>query len=303
GDIYYTLDGFDPRAPGGTAKGLKYTKAITLENSSVIKTRFISKNFGIWSALAEKPVLFDGIYGEEVVINEIMYHPQNGYPEFVEIFNTGVNTVVLDGFVFTKGVDFTFNTGSNIYPKTGLVLTNDTSLFKNVYGFSVFGQFNKRLSNSGETLILKNRFAQTVDSVSYSDSIPWPKGADGDGYSLELINPLSDNSVYNNWKESDMINGTPFEPKTGQELHATLYPNPFNQVVYIEIGNQGLAYEPFIIEVFNLFGSKVKSLEISSYYSKIQIPTDDLSQGVYIIHLQPKQNSDFKVQSLKAIKL
>ena len=230
GDIYYTLDGSDPRAPGGTAKGLKYTKAITLENSSVIKTRFISKSLEIWSDLAEKPVLFDGIYGEELMITEIMYHPQNGYPEFVELVNT-------------------------------------------------------------------------VDSVFYSDTIPWPLAADGDGYSLELINPLSDNSVYNNWKESDMMNGTPFEPKTGQKLHATLYPNPFNEVVYIEIENQGLAYEPFIIEVFNLFGNKVKSLEIISYYSKIQIPTGDLSQGVYIIHIQPKQNSDFKAQSLKAIKL
>jgi hypothetical protein len=303
GDIYYTLDGSDPRATGGTIKGLKYTKAITLENSSVIKTRFLSKSHGIWSALAEKLVLFEGIYGEEVVINEIMYHPQNGYPEFVEIVNTGENTIVLDGFVFSKGIDYTFQPGGNIFPGTGLVLTNDTVLFRNRYGFNAFGQFSKKLSNEGEILILKNRYNQTVDSVFYSDTIPWPVAADGEGYSLELINPLSDNSVYNNWKESDMMNGTPFEPQTGQELNATLYPNPFNQTVYIEIGNQGLAYEPFIIEVFNLFGSKVKSLEISSYNSMIQIPTEDLSQGVYIIHLQPKQNTEFEGQSLKAIKL
>jgi hypothetical protein len=263
----------------------------------------LSKSFAIWSALAEKSVLFDGIYGEEVVINEIMYHPQNGYPEFVELVNTGETTIVLDGFIFSRGIGHNFQPGSNIFPGQGLVLTNDTVLFRNRYGFSAFGQFSKQLSNDGEILILKNRYNQTVDSVFYSDTIPWPLAADGNGNSLELINPLSDNSVYNNWKESAMMNGTPFEPQTGQELHATLYPNPFNQVVYFQIGNQELAYEPFIIEVFNLFGSKVKSLEISSYNSKIQIPTGDLSQGVYIIQIQLKQNPDFEAQSLKAIKL
>ncbi len=303
GDIYYTLDGSDPRAQGGTAKGLKYTKAILLKKSAVIKTRFISKNSGIWSALAEKPVLLDGIYGEEVVINEIMYHPQSDFPEFVELVNTGENPIVLDGFIFSSGIAYTFQPGSNIFPGTGLVLTNDTVLFRKKYGFGAFGQFSKQLGNDGETLILKNRYNQTVDSVFYSDTIPWPLAADGDGYSLELINPLTDNSVYNNWKESDMMNGTPFEPQTGQELHATLYPNPFNQVVYVEIGNQELNNEPLIVEVFNLFGSKVKSLEISSYNSRIQIPADDLSQGVYIIQIHSKQNPDFEIQSLKAIKL
>jgi hypothetical protein len=194
GEIYFTLDGSDPRETGGKVHGLKYTKPILVESSTVVKARFLSKNFGIWSALAEKPVLFDGIYGEKVVITEIMYHPEDGNPEFIEIFNAGENTVVLDGFAFSKGIDFTFNPGSTIYPGVGLVLTNDTSLFKNVYGFSAFGQYNKQLSNSGETVILINRYAQTVDSISYSDSIPWPPEADGDGYSIELADLKLDNS-------------------------------------------------------------------------------------------------------------
>jgi len=237
------------------------------------------------------------------VINEIMYHPKNDYPEFVELFNTGETTVILDGFCFSTGIDFTFQPGSNIFPGAGLVLTNDTSLFKNVYGFSAFGQFNKQLSNKGEILILENRFNQIVDSVSYSDSIPWPIAADGEGFSLEIINQKLDNSIFNNWEISKLENGTPFEPPAGQELAATLYPNPFNESVYVEIGNQSLAYELFQIEVFNLFGSKIKSVEIYSYNSKIQIPTSSWSQGVYFIQIQPKQSSVTGSQCLKAIKL
>jgi hypothetical protein len=303
GDIYFTIDGSDPRETGGKVHGLKYTKPILVENSTVVKARFLSKSFGIWSALAEKAVLFDGIYGEELVITEIMYHPQNGYPEFVEIFNTGVNTVVLDGFVFTKGIDFTFHPGSSIYPKTGLVLTNDTSLFKNVYGFSAFGQFNKRLSNSGETLILKNRFAQTVDSISYSDTIPWPKGADGDGYSLELADLKLNNSIGSNWKISDIKNGTPFNRETNQKMDAVLYPNPFAGYFNIEIGNRELAFEPFRVEIYNLFGSKVKSFETVSYSSMIQIPADNLTQGIYFIQIEPTQKTAFGKQIIKGIKL
>lgn len=303
GDIYFTTDGSDPRAVGGKIHGLKYTKPILVENSTVVKARFLSKSSGMWSALAEKPVLFDGIYGEGVLISEIMYHPQNGYPEFVEIFNTGENTVVLDGFVFTKGIDFTFQTGSSIYPETGLVLTNDTSLFRKVYGFSAFGEFNKQLSNSGETLILKNRYAQTVDSVTYSDTIPWQVGADGDGYSLELANLKLDNSIHTNWKISDIKNGKPFNTESGQNIDAVLFPNPFTGYIHIEIGNLELAFEPFRVDIFNLFGSKVKSVETVSYSSKIQIPANNLTQGIYLIQIEPTQKTAFGKQIIKGIKL
>lgn len=74
-------------------------------------------------------------------------------------------------------------------------------------------------------------------------------------------------------------------------------------MVYIEIGDQELAYETFIVEVFNLFGGKVKSFEIASDNLKIQIPTNDLCQGVYLIQIQPKLNTEHGRQCLKAIKL
>ena len=303
GDIYYTLDGSDPRAVGGAVRGLKYTKAISIEKSSVIRTRFISKNSTDWSAMAEKSFVFDAIYGGEVVINEIMYHPANNYPEFLEIYNTGETSVILDGFAFSKGIEYTFERGSTVFPGTGLVLSNDTALFRNVYGFAAFGQYSKKLNNGGETIILKNRFKQVVDSVAYSDTIPWPVIAGGDGFSLELINQKMDNSVFSNWRLSVKKEGTPFEPQTVFELEVTLYPNPFFDVVYIEIGSRELAYETFLVEVFNLFGNKVKSMEITSDNLKIQIPADDLSQGVYIVQIQTKQKTNFGTHSLKAIKL
>ncbi len=80
GDIYYTLDGTDPRSLGGTIHGIKYSTSISVDESVVIKTRFLPKNSNEWSALSIKEIVFDNVFGKEIIINEIMYHPENGLP-------------------------------------------------------------------------------------------------------------------------------------------------------------------------------------------------------------------------------
>lgn len=54
GDIYYTLDGEDPRLPGGavnTAHAMKYTGPVTLAGSSCVRARLLLA--GAWSAVHE----------------------------------------------------------------------------------------------------------------------------------------------------------------------------------------------------------------------------------------------------------
>ena len=45
----------------------------------------------------------------QVVINEILYHPQSENPleEFIELYNRGTNAVNLSGWRFAGGVSFT----------------------------------------------------------------------------------------------------------------------------------------------------------------------------------------------------
>jgi hypothetical protein len=43
GEIYFTLDGSDPRATGGKIHGLKYTSPIYPKNSTIVKARFCQK--------------------------------------------------------------------------------------------------------------------------------------------------------------------------------------------------------------------------------------------------------------------
>jgi hypothetical protein len=303
GEIYYTLDGTDPRAVGGVIHGTKYTKSIEIGESTIVKARFLAKSVDIWSGLAEQKFIFNEVTGKEIVINEIMYNPENGFPEFIELVNAGENPVILDGFAFSKGIDYTFLPGSILEPGEGIVLTGDTALFRNTYGFAAFGVYYKQLDNSGETLILKNQYNQTVDSVTYSDTIPWPVEPDGQGFSLELTDQKLDNADYTSWKVSEVKNGTPFESQKATNFEASLYPNPFTDKVIVELGNREFENKIFKVEIYNQYGSIVSLLEITCHKSKLQLPLANLLPGLYIIHTYPLDNNSFHTDNLKAIKL
>ena len=303
GDIYFTLDGTDPRAVGGSVNGTKYAGKIIVGNTTILKTRFYSGSDHIWSALAEKTFLLSDVYGGQLAIDEIMYHPEDGYPEFIEIMNFGETPVNLNGFRLWGGINFRFKTNETIQPSTGVVLTDDNVLFTRVYDFSAFGQYQKQLSNSGETIYLTNGFEQLVDSVAYLDSIPWPVLADGDGYSLELIDAGLDNALSSSWKASEKMYGSPYNVRSLTDSEVLLYPNPFLNAVYIKLGDANLAQESFMLEVYNQYGSKLKTLQVKSYNARIQVSLNGLSSGLYFFRLIPDKKAIFKSSLLKAVKI
>jgi hypothetical protein len=80
-------------------------------------------------------------------------------------------------------------------------------------GLTIAGEFaaDSNLSNSGERVILNDRNGNPIADFTYQQSAPWPVGADGSGFSLVLINPLSDPVLSNpaNWRVSISANGLP----------------------------------------------------------------------------------------------
>lgn len=302
-DIYFTLDGSDPRLTGGAVNGIKYAGEIVVEQTSILKARVLTKVDDTWSALANEIYLYDDTYGENLVINEIMYHPDSDYPEFIEIMNFGDSPVNLNGFCFSGGIDYKFESNGSIQPGAGLVLSNDRTLFEAAYEFNAFDQYNRQLSNDGETIFLTNSFNQLVDSVAYSDSIPWPEQADGEGYSLELKEGRLDNALSNNWRISDKRYGSPYKFETKLDLEVEMYPNPFSDNVTIFLVNQSLANGRFTIEVFNQMGSKVRTIYKTSYNSKLELNLAGLNQGLFLIKINPEGSTQFKSVVLKAVKV
>src|SRR5262245_12212885 len=170
----------------------------------------------------------------QVIINEIMYHPlqpQFGAEpiaeEFVELFNSGTNTVNLNGWHFSKGISFTFG---NVILAAGayLVISPDIATFSERYPgvANVVGNSQGILSNNGETIELKDAAGNVVDSVSYGSEGDWAfrqRGpddlghhgwkwfceADGLGKSMERRNPSLTFDTGQNWAPSASLGGAP----------------------------------------------------------------------------------------------
>ena len=91
-----------------------------------------------------------------------------------------------------------------------LASDNDPDAFKLRYpGLSVDGWYQGSLSNNGERLALLDAKWRRVVEVDYSDGGAWSGLADGDGHSLELIDPLADPGAASNWRDSAAKAGSP----------------------------------------------------------------------------------------------
>ena len=134
--------------------------------------------------------------------------------EWVEVYNPNDFDVPLDGWWLgdDEGGGYTFPSGVTIPAKGYLVVArNDTWVKihylndKNFDATAVYGNATFQLSNSADDVILKDNQGKVVDWVSYSDT--W--GADGNGKTLERIDPLGDSNSSTNWAESSEDGGTP----------------------------------------------------------------------------------------------
>ena len=110
GNIYYTLDGSDPRL--GNDQGIsptahEYIDPMTLTESVTVKARALSGN--AWSAL-NKATYTVGPVAENLYVTKVMYQPQHDSDEkFVELTNIGAQTINLNLVKFTKGIDYTLS--------------------------------------------------------------------------------------------------------------------------------------------------------------------------------------------------
>ncbi|MGC3959386.1 MAG: lamin tail domain-containing protein [Verrucomicrobiota bacterium] len=215
GTIYYTLDGSDPRLWGGglNAAAKIYSSPITATNAGILHARIL--NGSTWSALVEAPFYilqnFSGL-----AVTEIMYHPpalgtnDGDELEFLELKNTGTNTLDLAGLQFDSGITFAFTNGTQLAPNQFAVLVRNPALFATRYpGVAIKGVYTGKLDNAGEKLTLAHVLGTNILSFSYSTTSPWPITPDGYGFSLVRANSVSDPSLAFSWRASANQLGSP----------------------------------------------------------------------------------------------
>ncbi|NRB28267.1 MAG: CotH kinase family protein, partial [Roseibacillus sp.] len=212
--------------------GLKTTTAnplfLTTAGTNIVQSRV--RNGTQWSALTEATFVVDtDPAAATLALTEIHYRPAppsaaeviagfNGSSdfEFVELLNFGPRHIDLGGLAFTSGIGFTFDEsllGRTMASGHRIVLVNNLAAFEMRYGIGhpVAGEFSGDLNNDGERLIITDSNGAVVLDLTYNDADPWPISADGDGYSLVLINPESQPDLNDpaSWRTSASGHGNP----------------------------------------------------------------------------------------------
>jgi hypothetical protein len=224
--IYYTLDGSDPRAAGGGLgpTAVEYTGPIQLFNSTNVQARIfdgaISGTLNDWSPLIDKTFLTPNTF--PVRITELNYNPpvtpgvvDAQSLEFMELLNAGASAVSLDNvqIVDFSNTPYVFASGLTLNPGQRIIVAKDPTVFQQVYGNSInvapAGYGSQNLSNGGETVRLLGPAGETLQTILYADAAPWPTSPDGNGPSLEIIDPLGDPSSPSNWRASAILGGSP----------------------------------------------------------------------------------------------
>ncbi len=167
----------------------------------------------------------------DIVINEIMYHhgSDDARYEYIELYNKGTSTVSLTGWRFTDGIDYVFPEGASIDSGKYLVLAADPGLLAATYnhlttGSNLIGPYAGKLDNHSERIRLAypidyvdpdtgktSVLMVTADEITYYDGGRWPTWADGQGSSMELIDPESNNNAPDAWADSDESHKAPWE--------------------------------------------------------------------------------------------
>jgi hypothetical protein len=222
--IYYTLNGQDPRAPGGGISPTAQTAAspinIALTQTTTVKARAYIATSLQWSPLVEADFLAGALASPaNLAISKIHYNPAGStdLEEFIEVMNIGAQTIDLTNVRFTLGVQFEFPQRFAIEPGGRALIVRDLAAFNaansGIPASQIAGTFQNdtNLDNAGERLQVVSSDDSIIRDFSYDDESPWPVTSDGGGPCIVLVRPETnpDHNIGTNWRTSAAVGGAP----------------------------------------------------------------------------------------------
>ncbi len=152
-----------------------------------------------------------GIPPQSIVINEIMYTPLGGEPEWIEFFNRTNNAINLNGWsvsdVYTTPTEILIEEDIFIEPNSYIVLSRSSSIF-NFHRFipsEVYVLSLPSFNNDVDGVVIKDSRGLAIDSVLYFNQ--W---GGVNGYSLERLSVNAGSNLASNWGSSfDIEQSTP----------------------------------------------------------------------------------------------
>ena len=246
-----------------------------MKNWLQLRTDWLNQNIGSYDGCSDVDL-------PPLVISKIHYHPMDWWNidgnllEFIEITNNGDEEVDLTGVYFRElGVTYQFPDNTHIAGRQAIVLCSDSLMFTEYYNTTPFGQYTRKLSNKSENLVLSDAWGNIIDQVHYSDSLPWPPEADGNGPYLELKDLDSDNSLPENWGIGDDLTKI---DKFIENQNIALYPNPTSDKIHVALSENAIH-----CQIVGLMGSVLQ--ETSPSNLDFELDLSCLPSGMYLIKL------------------
>jgi len=205
----------------------------------------------VWAFLVVLGVGISDVRSEQVVFSEIMYHPPDGMPEYIELYNNTATPFDIAEWRLSDGVEYVFPSFSVeatdrtfLKPFERILLSPvDEETLRAAYGVPatvrVYGPWTGSLKNSGERITLKDKNGATVCTVEYNDRGRWSPAADGAGHTLVLKNPDRKIDDWRNWTASGRLGGTPGaeEPKSAETPVDNPEVNLVTGIPYVNYGD------------------------------------------------------------------
>ena len=238
------------------------------------RINWLNNNIGSYSDCAEVDL-------PPLVISQIHYHPMdvdsvNGNQlEFIQITNNGDEEVDLTGVYLRElGITYSFPQGSSIAARDQLVLCSDSVTFVEYYHRVPFAQYERKLSNKSENIVIADAWGNVIDEVCYQDDYPWPWEADGQGAYLQLIDLDLDNSLPESWVAQYSFEAVA-EHSASEGF--SMYPNPADGMITI-VGGCGE------YRIANVMGQILRTGLINSDLQQIDISR--LPAGMYFVTVE-----------------
>lgn len=240
---------------------------------------------------------------EQLIFSEINYKSlvTADAGDWVEIHNIGSSSVDISNWKFRDGDDlhtYTVPAGTLIAADEYLVLYSDSIKFSNRFPYvnNIIGPFTFGLSSDGDAIRLFDASGILYQSLIYDDTIPWPLGAAGNGFTLELINPLGIFCDGGNWM-TGCFQGSPGGPYTfpcpgasineaNNDAYFLIYPNPSNGKFTLALKDKTGLAENLFIDIYNQIGVSVYSTILSNQSMPFEIDISNHPDGIYYIRVQ-----------------
>jgi hypothetical protein len=189
-----------------------------------------------------------------LIFSEIMYHAKpradGRVLDFVEIYNGEPIFADLTGWRISGGIDFAFPNGFQLGAGQFVVIAADPDAIESTYGITgVLGPYLKTLSDTEDTLTLRNAAGAVRAEFTYTSQPAWPASPDGAGHSLVCLKPSYGEEDVRAWGASQLVGGSP-------GYDDPIIPNPWAGVVINEFATTNSLNSGFV-ELYNASNASV----------------------------------------------